>query len=266
MEIQTQVVDSYLNDEAIHTKERGWLFSDFTQPDPSRKEVVAELKRRVLESADHFPTFNSALYLMLFPHLDEVLEECRIVLVVGSPASIYSLTHEGVRYLVIDLLQVANMTRIVSQMMYVIANGINFEIAKQCILKDYPAPHAAHDYHALLNRRCFIEGLATYLAWSSNIEQYRFFTEKYNPYKEKAFALLHQAFYTQNQLTRKKILTALPQLDFWNQFPTIAGMFYFDDVFLAHGKKAIKAVYDLGWRHFIQTIFQPKQETAKEKH
>ena len=84
---------------------------------------------------------------------------------------------------------------------------------------------------------------------------YKFYTQKYEAHKERAFGLLSQALQVETKALQHKILVNAVTQEFWNQFPSVAGMFYFDDIYRDLGKEGIVLLYRHGPKNFIQTIF-----------
>ena len=124
MNIDTHLIERYLQDEPVYADADAWIFRNTDPIDPRRHDVVHELCRQVCGL--RWPCFNPALHARLFPHLDAVLEEMTIILIAASSdVPTYLCEHDGQQHLVIDLIQVANLTRIVPAMMHIICNFIS---------------------------------------------------------------------------------------------------------------------------------------------
>ena len=108
-----------------------------------------------------------------FPSLDTIVKETEIILIAAaSDVPTYIRMHEGKAYLIIDLIQVANLTRIVAAMMHVIDNFICLETAMRCIAAEWPV--SALSYTEKLDWICFRQGLANWLAWGEDSTVYQF--------------------------------------------------------------------------------------------
>lgn len=258
MEIQTTIIDNYLQGKPLCTKEDVWLFSNEPKADQRRKEVVEELKRQAVCTFSSFPTYNAPLFYQLFPSIHSNLSNFVIQLIVGSNTFYRKVTMKDKTYLVFDLIQCANMTPIVSQMMYLLLHTLHYEIAKTLLLTDYPLPLNS-SYTAHLNHLSFIEGFAYYLSWNSDADHYRFHDDHYEQQKEKAFGSLLNAFEVTSVSLQNAILTSLPKLSLWDQFPATAALFYIDDCYRSEGIDAITHLYQRGWTSWIQTIFDLKE-------
>ena len=75
--------------------------------------------------------------------------------------------------ILIDLIHIADYTRIVSQMTYILQNYLTFELSKYLIQKQFPV--RSRKYLSLLNHLAFTNGLANYLAWNASCSSYKFF-------------------------------------------------------------------------------------------
>lgn len=256
MNIDTHIADRFLNRETNIQEEDKWLFPSLRTADGRRTEVVVELKKRTLRCIENFPSFNRSLFTGLFPQLREKQKEITVHLVVGSSAATYKVHNEQGIHLIIDLLQVADLTPIVSQMMYVIENYLHFETALYCIETVHGKPQAQMDYQSMLNYQAFTQGLATYLAWNGDNNTYCFSQPKYEETRERSFGMLYEAFQTKDPLLQRKILASLPKLSFWNQFPMISVLFYLDDQYHENGNQGIITFYQNGWEHVISSIFE----------
>lgn len=253
MKINNEIIDAFLNDHNIENCEAFPLLKDYKTPDSKRKDVVAELFSQLETIVEEFPVFNHELWKVLFKENHPILEKIIILPVVGTNANRVWKTEDKI-YILLDLIHIADYTPIVSQMVYIIQNYLTKEIGKLCIYHDYPLD--SKHYQDILDYFTFCHGLSNYLAWNEHAKEYRFYTEKYEPYKEKAFGSLAGACDVQNKAIQHKILITATSGDLWSQFPTAAGMFYFDDIYREYGQKGIQILYRKGPEKFVQSIFQ----------
>lgn len=253
MELRDSIIQAFLEDAPLSSANDIKLLGDYITPDCKRKDIVRELLTQLESIVKGFPTFNTVLWNELFQQ-NKALESILILPVVGSEPIGNRVERTTDGYLiVIDLIHIANYTQIVSQMVYVLQNYITFEITKICIHETYPS--TSKHYLDLLDHMTFTNGLANYLSWNENCKDYKFYTEKYDIQKEKAFGLLAQTKDIANKAMQHKVLMNVVQADFWNQFPSTAGMFYFDDTYRDFGNKGIEQLYKRGPKNFVQLIF-----------
>lgn len=252
MRYDNRIVSAYLDGKNPMQEPCFSLLHDYKEADPKRKEVVRALDTQLEGILEEFPVFNRALFKALFPEYRKELQHVRILSVVGTKENRCIKTEDGYDIL-IDLIHIADYTRIVSQMTYLLQNYLTFELSKYLITKRF-AIHS-RNYLSLLNHLSFANGLANYLAWNKDCASYKFHTQKYEEHKERAFALLAQALEVESKALQHNILVNAVSQDFWNQFPAVAGMFYFDDVYRSLGKDGVTLLYQRGPKNFIQTIF-----------
>lgn len=255
MHFNTTIISAFLADEDITKTEDFWLIQTYQKPNDKRKDIVKALVAKLQNIVEHFPTFNAPLWNALFPCWQPLLDTVWICPLVGEHKhGNHIIRKDHDIYFVIDLLYVADFTRIVSQMEYILQNFLTYEIAKLCIQHDYPLQ--SENYIDCLNMLTFTNGLANYLAWNQTCSQYKFYTKKYEIYKEKAFGLLASAIKIQQKAIQQNILKSVITADFWDQFPSVAGLFYFDDIYQEFDMQGILNLYQQGPKDFIQTIFQ----------
>ncbi len=255
MILKDSIIQAYLQSKPIHTAQDYILLRNLTTPDNSRIEIVKELYQRLIMMLQQFPIFNQELWNALFPNWKNTLKDVYILPVVGLTSSIHPIQIiDGRTYIVIDLIQTANYTRIVSQMEYLLQNLLMNSLAELCIQDSYPLKPVS--YLQTLDCMFFKEGLKTYLSWNKNCNHYVFQDEKYTKRKEMTFGFLYDAVNIKDETTQENILQHIQQADFWNQFPMIAGLFFFDDIYHNEGMQGIVDIFQKGPHNIISSIFQ----------
>lgn len=253
MKVNSEIIQAFLSDSDIESCETFPFLNNYQTPDKKRKDVVQELQSQLETIIEEFPVFNHELWKVLFKENHPLLEKIILLPVVGTSGNRVYKTEDHV-YILIDLIHIADFTPIVSQMVYIMQNYLTKEISKLCIYHDYPLE--SKHYQDILDYFTFCHGLSNYLAWNEHVKDYRFYTDKYEPYKEKAFGSLAGACDIENKAMQHKILIAATSGDLWSQFPSAAGMFYFDDIYREFGQKGIQVIYKKGPEKFVQSIFQ----------
>lgn len=253
MKMNNEIIQAFLNDHDIENCKVFPLLNNYKTPDKKRKDVVMELLSQLETIVEEFPVFNHELWKVLFKENHPLLDQLILLPVVGTNGNRVCKTENEV-YILMDLIHIADYTPIVSQMVYIMQNYLTKEISKLCIHHDYPLESGR--YLDILDYFTFCHGLSNFLAWNEHVKDYRFYTEKYESYKEKAFGSLAGACDVENKAMQHKILIAATSGDLWNQFPTAAGMFYFDDIYREYGQKGVQVLYKKGPEKFIQSIFQ----------
>lgn len=252
MKCNTEVIQAYVEDLAIENVSCFSLLEPFEAPDKKRKDVVKELLDQLEHILEEFPVFNKTLWNQLFQNQQSLLDDLMIIPVVGTHRN--EIIKEGSHtYILLDLIHIADYTPIVSQMVYIMQNYLTLEISRLCIHDAFPIRNKS--YLALLDYFTFCNGLSNFLAWNEHADDYKFHTEKYEPYKEKAFGMLAGSMEVINKVVQHKILISATSGDLWSQFPSSAGMFYFHDIYSEYGNVGVIARYRKGPEHFIHTIF-----------
>lgn len=255
MILKDSIIQAYLQHIPINTAKHYSLLQNLTTPDDNRIEIVKELYHRLIEMLEQFPIFNQELWNALFPDWKTILKDVCILPVVGLTSSIEPIQIiDNTTYIVIDLIQTANYTRIVSQMEYLLQNLLMNSFSEICINAYYPLK--PNNYIQTLDHIFFKEGLKTYLSWNKDCNQYVFQDEKYIKRKELTFAFLYDAIHIEDKNIQKNILQHIKKANFWDQFPLIAGLFFFDDVYQKEGIEGITSIYQKGPDNIVFSIFQ----------
>ena len=252
MKINSEIIEAYLNDKDMKTCELYPLLKGFRKPSVKRKDVCKELLSQLESILEEFPTFNKDLWNQLFHDKGLLLDRITIVPTVGVKEHTIKKDDNHI-YILMDLIMVADVTPMVAQMQYVIENFLSLEITRLCIHDSYPMK--SNNYQYMLDYFTFSNGLSNFISWNAQAKNYKFHTQKYEPYKEKVFALLLQSMSIDNKALQHKVLMSAVSGDFWTQFPGAAGMFYFNDVFREYGNDGIFALYKKGPDHFVRHIF-----------
>ncbi|MEF9967241.1 MAG: hypothetical protein RR766_01920 [Longicatena sp.] len=245
-------IQSFLDDKELQEEPLFKLLEDFKEPDIKRKDVVKEVSTQIQAISDKFPIFNSDLWNSLFIDTS-FLDTISICPMVGGNKIGYQIHKDDKIYLFIDVIQVANCTRVVSQMMYIIKNFISLEVTKIGIHQYYPMK--LKEYLDILDYLTFANGLANFLAWNEDCNTYSFHTDKYEVHKEKAFGMLAQAIEVDNKVVQHKLLLCAKSPILWDRFASVAGMFYIHDIYQEQGTEGIVSLFNEGPNNFIYRIF-----------
>ena len=254
MNLNTTYIDAFIHGTLEETDIQT-IAQVYQTPDPKRKDVVVELKKQLQTIVDQFPVFNPTLWHALFADQIDCLNRITILPIVGETASYSRMAKEDDQYyLILDLHLVANFTQIISQMVYILQNHIMSEVTKIMIQERYPSKPT--NFQEWLDSMTFIHGLANWLSWNEDCKQYKFYTYAYEAHKEQAFGFLAQAYDVDNKAIQQQIMKTILKSDFWKQYPSVAGMFFFDDVYHELKEQGIVYLYQRGPASFIKTIFE----------
>lgn len=250
MIINDCIIQAYLNDDDMHTLSLQ-LPMEIKMPDRKRKDIITELNRQLHLQIEDFPTYNKTLWLQLFGK-HTILKHIIVIPILGYGKHNVQI-EENNYHIYVDLLYIADTTHIVSQMVYLMQSYLICEISRICIHETYP--NVKNDFHAMIDYVCFSHGLSNYLSWGDDCKTYKFYTEKYEKYKEKAFALLSQTLAIEDKMIQHNILKFAVDMPFWDQFPGIAGMFYIDDIYRDQQMEGIHTFFKQGPTNVTKRIF-----------
>lgn len=256
MMIHDEAIQQYVKDKPIpNFIYKVYPMQPAGQPDPKRKEVVMELFSRILPIINEHSFFNIELCRKLFDHYDKVLDTFHFHFLVHAPKGydFYTKHTKDTTHIYIDLIQIADHTPIVSQMMYILEH----EISRICLdtYLSKTLENAPDSYVDKLDYEAFKEGFVELLSWNDSIHTYRFNDESYELHKQKAFGTLYELIQIKQPNEQSKVLFYLNQASFWERYTCIAGMFYLYDIFIDYGTDKLCEVYQKGFHNFIKTIF-----------
>ena len=255
MHLDTTIIHQYLHDLPLADAPLYEYVKNKSIPDPKRKDVVVELHQRLCHMVEYFPLFNHDVFHQLFTNFNTLSNSITLVLCVGEANSYtYKYQFDDQLYIFIDLLLVANFTRYLDEMEYILNNDITKQIALHCIEAQHPL--TSHNYSTLLNHFIYRDGLANWLAWNHDIKEYKFQSDNYEEQKAKSFGMLAHAYELEDPRQQQMILLHLMQASFWDKFTSIAGMFYIDDCYHTQGIDGVLSLYQQGDERFIDRIFQ----------
>lgn len=256
MYIADSIIHAYLQKQELQTAPDHPLMEHSGIPQSNRQDVVKELLKHLHTFCDTFPVFNAPLWNLMFPAWKESFDHILLLPVVGTfPHGNYVFQKEEQLIIQIDLLYIADFTRILSQMVYIMNNYLTKELALIAIQTAFPYKGTTSE--ELLDYRTYAYGFANFLSWNESCDAYVFHLDKYEEKKIRSFSALYQLACSQDQKLKKFFLTRLSQIDFWEQFPDIAGMFYLNDIYREQGIDGLLKVYHNGYPDFVSHIFCP---------
>lgn len=257
MILHDELIQQYLQDipleKRLYPKYPKELDSSFSK---NRKEVVKALSAYVKERLSSNHIFNLSLALKLMPQLDIFISKLHIYMVLGAPQgyTFYILKDkEGNDAIYIDLLRIADETPILKEMQYLLMHEITRIVIQKYLTQNKPQ---LKQFQHQLNYLFLTAGLSNYLSWNNSYEAYRLQDKKYEERRSKAFALLYHAYQETNETAQKQILSYLKKCEFWNSFPSVAGMFFIDDVLHEHDPSFLKQLLDTKGSQLISYIFE----------
>lgn len=259
MKIDTELLSHYLKQQPCPST-YDWVYT-FTngvkEIEMHRQDVVqALLQQLLLYQEQGYPLWNTTMHETIFQEELQTANEITILPIVGASANFdCTLCHHAcTTYLLIDVLNIADYTHILSQMYYILHNLIHVHTCSYLIQQHYAKKPIS--YLQQIENMFFVNGLAQYVSWNEQMEQKGLQNSVSNQYREKAFSLLYQAMQVQDEATQQLILKQIKEASFWNQFPQIAGMFFLDDLYHAQHMQGLRAFYKHGPNAILSIVFQ----------
>ena len=153
-----RIAAAFLEGRPVTEEKHFYLLQEYKEADPKRRDIVQELDSQLESIVEEFPTFNKELFEAVFPNYREQLKTVCIMAVVGTKENRIVKSEEGLCIL-IDLIHIADYTRIVSQMTYILQNYLTFELSKYLIQKQFPVRSRKTIWHSQTVLRIIWHGM-----------------------------------------------------------------------------------------------------------
>lgn len=263
MRIEFSEIDYYV--QHYEPKRNAW-YQPYCAEDkisPTRQEVVLRLCKEICYYED-FPLWNHDLTAYLFPYHQKLSNKVTLMPVVGSGKYFDAklLQHKNKVYLLVDLLNIADYTNSVLEMCYILHNICHVYMHRYLINQYYEKPET---YNQQLEYRFFCEGIVQYLSWNQDVAKYRLKEARYIHRKKDAFYTLNNALEMRDPAVQEQILKMLENLDLWQRFPDVAGMFYCDRLYQKGGKQRLKEYIDKGFKGSIAVMLETEFAEIKKE-
>lgn len=256
------LIQDFLLDLPLEASKESWIYDNivpgkhmYAAPDPKRKDVALELTNRLSKIINRQDFFNKELLSALFPQRDMIWNSITIYAAIGIPKpydAILRKDRDGNTIFIIDLHQIADYTREIDKMIFIIQNYLTQELTRICITHDFPSYYAT-TYKDILSYHTFCEGLIRFLGWGENFRNYQLSTEKYEEHRGKSFLMLQDAMKMHGLDKQKTVLKYLSDAGFWDEFSASAGMFLWELV-AQDGLEIFIEEYKKGWKEFIPDL------------
>ena len=201
MKLDNRILNCYINktslapqDEDIYQYTHGKRVVQ-----TNRQEVCESLYKEIIQYETSFPLWNTNVYHATFSQTLQSLDDITIIPIVGAQADFDCevVMIEQKPNLIIDLLNIADYTTIVSEMKYILHNQIHLKLTRYLLQQSYPQPK---NYQEELAYRFFVCGLSQFLAWRDGIHQ-AFQNQQYESKKQQSLMLFQKA----TSITDKKL-------------------------------------------------------------
>lgn len=246
LSIDETIIQAYLQDTLLPKD-----YASFQQAitlQKNRKEIVQELLKQLKDIIHIFPIYNPILFQKSF---QEQLQQTPIIIqpLVNSDQLVKCHTDQNLR-IQIDFIQVANCTRIVSQMHYILCNLLTLHIASYFIKETYLTQ--ANDYLSTLTYLILKDGYANYLAWNQDCANYPFANEKYQSAFKMSSAFIQQAIEIKDIKKQNTIIEYFIQItDPFKNYALLCGMQQFHQAYQSNKLNGVLNLYKQGLKNDI---------------
>lgn len=270
MNLDTQIIDSYLAGEDIDKLKNHWIYWNvgqgefkglniFNKPSLENSRNIQRLYDEVKQCLINFEPFNRELWDVLFQNWVSILERVEVYLTVGLPepndATVIK-SPSGNNVIVLDLgcwtkyLGHTNITKLVQ-------NLITHECCHICIQAENPIidkDYESGNYLMKFNSLVFNEGLAHLLSFCENINRYDWNNNKISEVRSKSLSKLKEA--TVESETEKQISHLYDSMfgNYYDKFGCMIGMIYFSDIYQKSKSKGLLEEYIAGHKNIISRI------------
>lgn len=273
MNLETQIIDSYLAGENIDKFKNHWIYwtvgqgefkgkNIFNKPSSDNIENVQRLYDEVKQCLVDFQPFNRELWDILFQNWRLVLERVEVYLTIGLPEPNDATVIKsplGNNVIVLDLgcwtkyLDHTNITQLVR-------NLITHECCHICIQKYNPIidkDYESGNYLMKLNSLVFNEGLAHLLSFCENINRYDWHNNKISEVKSKSLSRLREAI-EESEIEKQNshLYDSIFGENYYDKFGSMIGMMYFLDVYQKSKSQGLLDEYIAGHKNIISRILK----------
>lgn len=270
MNLNTQIIDSYLAGENIDKFKDNWIYTSigqgefknkniFTKPSFENQKDVKKIYDEIKQCLISFEPFNKELWDILFKNWVSMLEKVEVYLVAGLPepndASVIK-SPAGNNVIILDL---GCWTKYLGRtdIKELIQNLFTHECCHICIQAYNPIIDSDYEdgsYLTKLNSLVFNEGLAHLLSFCKNIDSYDWNNSKISEVKSKSLLIIKEAVEETEMEKQNSYLYDAVFGNYYDKFGCMIGMLYFSDVYQKLGSQGLLTEYTNGHKNIISKI------------
>lgn len=270
MNLNTQIIDSYLAGEDIDKFKDHWIYWNVGKGEYKGKNVfkktpyenrqnIQKLYTEVKQCLVHFEPFNRELWDILFQNWTSILEEIEVYLTVGLPEPNNAAVIKsplGSNAIILDLgcwtkyLGHTDITRLVRNLITHECSHICIQSSNLIIDRDYENGSYLMKFNSLV----FNEGLAHLLSFCENINNYDWNNSKIIEVKSKSLSKLKEAIEECETEKQNSYLYDAVYGNYYDKFGCMIGMLYFADIYQKSKSKGLLNEYIAGHKNIIPRI------------
>ena len=255
MKVDDSIIKAYTEGQPASVYSNRWIFHSldsekmFTEPSLERIPEVISCHEQLLELYNNFTLRNEGLIRTVFSDVTSVVKNANILHTVGLPWPYAALMcgHEGVDYVVFDLIHFSNSILKGADISAGVSNLLTHELVHVLINAEY-GRDGDFSYSDKLDFISFHEGFAHLLSYKENIENYQYGDEykaRFVAAKERLALALKEI---DPELQNQYILESSTG-DYWDKFAAASSMIY-----LMKHIGSLKEIYEAGWKGYAQSI------------
>ena len=255
MKIDSSIIKSYLQEKPSAEYSNHWIYSEveyghtiFSEPDISRLSEVEHCLKKTNEVCNNFIFRNNDLIHDLFSNASSVITQSNVLLVVGVPTMYDAMVreHDGVFYIVFNLISYADYVKSGHDLNEIITNFLTHELVHLMIYQKYPVEE--FNYIEYLDYISFHEGFAHLLSYKDNIVHYQL-VDAYKVRFDIAQKKLIVAINETDTTLRNKYKSEINTGSYWDKIGAISSM-----LFLMKHIESLNKIYEQGWRGYTKLI------------
>ena len=270
MNLNTEIVDSYLAGENMEKFRNHWIYETvgqgeykgkniFTMISSENKEDIQEIYNEIKQCLISFEPFNRKLWDVLFNDWIQRLQEIEVYLIVGLPepddATVIK-DPSGKNVVILDLGCWKKYLRH-NDIKKLVRNFLTHECCHICIQnynsiidKDYEDGSYLDKFNSLV----FNEGLAHLLSFCEDISSYDWNSNKINEVKSKSLCKLKEAIAEKEKEKQDTYLYDAMFGNYYDKFGCMTGMLYFSDIYQKNKAEGLLHEYTAGHKNIISRI------------
>jgi len=267
MNIDTTIVDAYLNFEDVSIFSDNWFFVDrmedgvdnvFNMPPDveTKREVVLRIKDEIIAHASKFVPCNVHIWDVLVDDWRKKLQETTLDLIVGLPEP----NDAGVRqapdgkfHMIFDLLCWEKYLGIMP-LAELSQNLLTHELFHVMVGERFPDIESAEmygGYEEQLDAITFNEGFAHFVSYNGQeIEQVKWDGEQLTATYKTSASKMIDALREESHKKRQEYIYEANFGNYYDKYAAMCGMIYLGRQWQSGGAERLKEIFHQGWRGF----------------
>jgi hypothetical protein len=257
MIINTEIIDTYLNEKSLEGIKNHWIFNSIIEGQYVIEETnrIDEDKLRavykiLIDKLKSFEPLNKCLWQQFFGGI-QIPDTICVYLIVGSPEPYDAMVRkdkQGNNCVILDLVRISSYSEDISKLSDIVSSFITHEISH--ILTDHIYHHPTIEDSLFNNLKhiVFDEGIAHFLSFDNDVLLMDWYSDEMNIRRKNSYRILLNALKKDTNIDKDQILEKSNSGLFWEKFGAISGLFAIIDYFNCNNKdiKVFKYIFEKG--------------------